>query len=229
MTSILASLSAIVESLPCVKGQPLVTVWGQIVIDRLHDLLTHSNADIRSIAGTTLATFSLICSGGGRVDDTYAHTSHAQSAVSTKDTSPRNLEESTYLQTAAGTEGKSSESHDGDTNTVREKEKEKEKDNEKAGHQEVYTQAISASTATGIGGALINEQEQSEEKDDDGAWLIEACLSRVGSSLSSAFEKKSKCTVSYTCASKANITRHTPYQYVATFHPFRIFLSYYSF
>lgn len=62
---VLASLSAIVASLPCTRGETLVTVWGQVLIDRLCDLLAHSNSDIRSTAANTLATFCFICSGGG--------------------------------------------------------------------------------------------------------------------------------------------------------------------
>ena len=198
LTSILASLSAIVESLPCVKGQPLVTVWGQIVIDRLHDFLTHSNADIRCIAGGTLATFSLICSGGGRVEDTYVpHTSHTVSTVPSKEAaSPRSIENSTYAQNTAGTQASTSvDGRDGGTSSARAIER------EKVGRQDVNTQALSSPTTTGAGSGTgvaqsidsdSGRQEQIEEKDDDGAWLIEACLSRVGSSLSSAFEKKSK-------------------------------------
>ena len=65
LSMVLASLSAIVAALPCVVGETLVTVWGQVMVDRLCELLSHSNSDIRTTAASTLATFCMICSGGG--------------------------------------------------------------------------------------------------------------------------------------------------------------------
>ena len=50
---VLAALSAIVAALPCEPGETLVTVWGQMVVDRLCELLAHSNAG--ALVGQRLA------------------------------------------------------------------------------------------------------------------------------------------------------------------------------
>jgi hypothetical protein len=44
---VMASLSAIVCSLPWVPGEPLVTVWGQVLVERLFELLSHGNTGDR--------------------------------------------------------------------------------------------------------------------------------------------------------------------------------------
>jgi hypothetical protein len=69
MTTILATFSSIIDSLPCAEGEPLVTVWGQILVDRLYEMLSYANSDIHSIAARVLGSFSLICSGGGKIEN----------------------------------------------------------------------------------------------------------------------------------------------------------------
>jgi hypothetical protein len=177
LTSILASLSAIVASLPCVAGEPLVTVWGQILIDRLYDLLEHSNTDLRTVAAATLATFSLMCSGGGR------HSTHIPRTPHTHPSSPSASASSSYgrpisqkrlsiggdgdIDPLTLTPGQSPLRYD---DTLHSEGKEKNKEKGKESERE--------------------EEREKEEKKEEGAWLMEACLSRIRVALSSAFEKK---------------------------------------
>jgi hypothetical protein len=159
LTSVLASLSAIVESLPCVRGQPLVTVWGQILIDRLCDLLTHSNTDIRAVAAGTLATFSLVCSGGGRIEGD-AYRSHVRHISLTGAVSPENTQDTRdYPDTA----------QDGPRIL----------DADKIPHN------LSA----------VASGKDVKGDDEEGAWLIQACLGRLSHTLSSSFEKKGRATL----------------------------------
>ena len=149
ITSVLAALSAIVSSLPCVKGKPLVTVWGQILMDRLHDLLTHSNIDIRTVSASTLATFCLICSGGGRIENVpYG------SCLPFIFKSPKRK----FIQLPITEKSLNTKSDD------------KSEENMKR--------------------ELLETGHENLETDEEGAWLIQACLGRLSSVLSSSFEKK---------------------------------------
>ena len=167
LTSILASLSAIVASLPCAVGQPLVTVWGQILIDRLYDLLEHSNTDLRTVAAATLASFSLMCSGGGRHSahmPLTAHTHHSPASPSSSSSSIRRPISQKRL--SVGNDG-----------------------------GEPFTNSFSPvcddDNLQGEGEGKGKEVDEKEEKkEEEGAWLMEACLSRIRVALSSAFEKK---------------------------------------
>ena len=168
LTSILASLSAIVASLPCTVGQSMVTVWGQILIDRLYDLLEHSNTDLRTVAAATLASFSLMCSGGGRHSTRNPHTAHTHpsspSALASSSSFGRPISQKRSSIGGIGenqdplTDGQSPLCND---DTLDREDKEEE---EEAG--------------------------KGEKKDEEGTWLMEACLSRIRVALSSAFEKK---------------------------------------
>ena len=153
ITSVLSALSAIVSSLPCVKGKPLVTVWGQILVDRLHDLLTHSNIDIRTVSASTLATFCLICSGGGRIENIpYGSCVPFSFKSYRKKHSPSTLQGDQMNGTLKSADRISVMPHE--RNVIRVKE------------------------------------EEEEVVDEEGAWLIQACLGRLSSVLSSSFEKK---------------------------------------
>ena len=172
LTSILASLSAIVASLPCAMGQPLVTVWGQILIDRLYDLLEHSNTDLRTVAAATLASFSLMCSGGGR------HSTHIPRTVHTHLSSPSALASSSsssfgrpisQKRISLGGDGGDGENQDHLTD----------------GQSPYCNDDTPQSEGMGMG-----KEEKEEKKEEEGAWLMEACLSRIRVALSSAFEKK---------------------------------------
>jgi hypothetical protein len=173
LTSVLASLSAIVESLPCVRGQPLVTVWGQILIDRLCDLLTHSNTDIRAVAAGTLATFSLVCSGGGRIEGD-AYRSHARhiSLSSTASLDQHTQDTRDYTDSA----------QDGS----------RTQDTEKI-PQSLPTAAVAAAAAA--------SGKDVKGDDEEGAWLIQACLGRLSHTLSSSFEKKGTVVMLFSSSS----------------------------
>jgi hypothetical protein len=159
LTSVLASLSAIVESLPCVRGQPLVTVWGQILIDRLCDLLTHSNTDIRAVAAGTLATFSLVCSGGGRIEGD-AYRSNVRYISLTGTVCPENTQDpGDYPDTAQD------------------------------GPRILDTDKIPHTPSPVASGKDVKGD------DEEGAWLIQACLGRLSHTLSSSFEKKGRATL----------------------------------
>jgi hypothetical protein len=177
LTSILASLSAIVASLPCVAGEPLVTVWGQILIDRLYDLLEHSNTDLRTVAASTLATFSLMCSGGGRHSTHIPRTPHRHPSSPSASASSYGRPISQKRMSIGGegdidpltlTPGQSPLPYDG---TLHSEGKGENNDKGKEGERE-------------------EEREKEEKKEEEGAWLMEACLSRIRVALSSAFEKK---------------------------------------
>ena len=159
ITSVLAAMSAIVSSLPCSKGVPLVTVWGQILVDRLFDLLTHTNIDVRTVSARTLATFCSICSGGGRIEN-LPYKSHVRSiknstkiSLLTKSKSDDRIDEKSI--------GKYEGKYDENLNNI-----------------------------------------DSDGNIEEGAWLIQACLDRLSSVLSSAFEKKGKILREKNCIEK---------------------------
>lgn len=163
LTSILASLSAIVASLPCAVGQPLVTVWGQILIDRLYDLLEHSNTDLRTVAAATLASFSLMCSGGGRHSVHIPHTAHTHhSSPASPSSSSFGRPISQKRLSVGGEPLTDSQSPVCD-------------DDNQQGEGEGKGKEV---------------DEKGERKEEEGAWQMEACLSRIRVALSSAFEKK---------------------------------------
>lgn len=171
LTSILASLSAIVATLPCTVGQPLVTVWGQILIDRLYDLLEHSNTDLRTVAAATLASFSLMCSGGGRHSVHIPRTVHTHHSSS----SPASPSSSSFGRPIS--QKRLSVSNDGGGEPLTDSQSPVCDDDNLQGEVE--------------GKGMIKEiDEKDEKKEEEGAWLMEACLSRIRVALSSAFEKK---------------------------------------
>lgn len=175
LTSILASLSAIVASLPCTVGQPLVTVWGQILIDRLYDLLEHSNTDLRTVAAATLASFSLMCSGGGRHSTHIIHTVHTHQSPASPSSSSSIRRPISQKRLSVGNDG-------GGPLT----------DSLSPVCDDDNIQGEGEGNGKGTGKEV---DENDEKKEEEGAWLMEACLSRIRVALSSAFEKKGNTKV----------------------------------
>ena len=180
LTSILASLSAIVASLPCVAGEPLVTVWGQILIDRLYDLLEHSNTDLRTVAAATLATFSLMCSGGGR------HSTHIPRTPHTHPSSPSASASASYGRPIS--QKRLSIGGDGDIDPLTLTPGQSPLPYDDTLHSE--GKGKNMDKGADKGSEREEEREKEEKKEEEGAWLMEACLSRIRVALSSAFEKK---------------------------------------
>ena len=118
-------------------------------MDRLHDLLTHSNLDVRTVSASTLATFCLICSGGGRVENVPYGSCLPFVFKSPK----RKCFQPSITEKSLNTK----------SNDISEENLKKE---------------------------LFETSHEKVETDEEGAWLIQACLGRLSSVLSSSFEKK---------------------------------------
>ena len=191
ITSVLSALSSIVTSLPCIPGEPLVTVWGQILVDTLCDLLSHSNTDIKLISATTLATFCSICSGGGRVETVPYESNVRFSILKSRDEQMMSVRGEKNERNEKNNFIKNGRSGEGDNGNV--------------GGNSDKNDNNSADNEEGKEGKELKELKEGKEEDreetkEEGAWLIESCLGRLSAGLSSSFEKKgASCEMRYMC------------------------------